>query len=64
MQMNALGIPIVGDRIYPVLWPEPAPEAPPDWSHPLQLLSREIAFTDPVTGQPRRFTSRRRLTGL
>jgi tRNA pseudouridine32 synthase/23S rRNA pseudouridine746 synthase len=47
-----------------VLWPEPAPEAPPDWSHPLQLLSREIAFTDPVTGQPRRFTSRRRLTGL
>jgi tRNA pseudouridine32 synthase/23S rRNA pseudouridine746 synthase len=64
VQMNALGIPIVGDRIYPVLWPEPAPEAPPDWSHPLQLLSREIAFTDPVTGQPRRFTSRRRLTGL
>jgi tRNA pseudouridine32 synthase / 23S rRNA pseudouridine746 synthase len=64
VQMNALGIPIVGDRIYPTLWPEPAPEAPPDWSHPLQLLAREIAFTDPVTGEPRRFTSRRRLTGL
>jgi tRNA pseudouridine32 synthase/23S rRNA pseudouridine746 synthase len=62
VQMNALGIPIVGDRIYPTLWPEPAPQAPPDWSHPLQLLAREIAFIDPVTGEPRRFISRRRLT--
>ena len=62
VQMSALGLPIVGDRIYPTLWPEAAPDAPPDWSHPLQLLAREIAFTDPVTGQPRRFASRRRLT--
>jgi len=61
VQMNALGLPIVGDRIYPVLWPEAAPDALPDWSHPLQLLAREIAFTDPVTGQARRFTSRRAL---
>ncbi len=61
VQMSALGVPIVGDRIYPTLWPEPAPDAPPDWSHPLQLLAREIAFADPVTGQVRRFTSRRRL---
>jgi len=67
VQMNALGLPIVGDRIYPVLRPEPAPDAAPDWSHPLQLLAREIAFADPVTGQARRFTSRRTLaltTGL
>ena len=61
VQMNALGIPIAGDRIYPTLWPEPAPDAPPDWSRPLQLLAREIAFTDPVTGEARRFASRRRL---
>jgi tRNA pseudouridine32 synthase/23S rRNA pseudouridine746 synthase len=61
VQMNALDLPIVGDRIYPTLWPEPAPGAPPDWSHPLQLLAREIAFADPVTGEPRRFASRRRL---
>jgi len=61
VQMNALGAPIVGDRIYPTLWPEPAPDAPPDWSHPLQLLAREIAFLDPVTGGQRRFTSQRRL---
>ena len=67
VQMNALGLPIVGDRIYPRLWPEPAPDAAPDWSNPLQLLAREIAFTDPVTGAARRFASRRRLhltTGL
>ena len=59
--MSALGLPIAGDRIYPTLWPEPAPDAPPDWAHPLQLLAREIAFRDPVTGEARRFTSRRRL---
>lgn len=61
VQMNALGLPIVGDRIYPRLWPEPDPWAGPDWSNPLQLLAREIAFTDPVTGAARRFASRRRL---
>jgi tRNA pseudouridine32 synthase/23S rRNA pseudouridine746 synthase len=61
VQMNALGLPIAGDRIYPVLWPEDAADAVPDWTRPLQLLAREIAFTDPVTGQARRFTSRRTL---
>ena len=60
-QMSALGLPIVGDRIYPRLWPEPAPGAAPDYSQPLQLLAREIAFTDPISGQARRFTSRRQL---
>lgn len=60
-QMNALGLPIVGDRIYPTLWPEPAVDAEPDWSNPLQLLAREIAFNDPLTGLPRRFVSRRTL---
>ena len=67
VQMDALGAPIVGDRIYPRLWPEPAPGAAPNWSQPLQLLAREIAFADPVTGQARRFESRRQLaltTGL
>lgn len=60
-QMNALGLPIVGDRIYPVLWPEPAAGAEPDWRNPLQLLAREIAFTDPMTGIERHFSSRRLL---
>jgi tRNA pseudouridine32 synthase/23S rRNA pseudouridine746 synthase len=57
-QMNALGLPIVGDRVYPVLQPH---ENPPRFHAPLQLVAREIAFTDPVTGQARRFS--RRLSG-
>lgn len=59
VHLAALGLPIVGDRIYPTLWPEPAPDAVPDYTQPLQLLARELAFTDPVTGQPRCFVSRR-----
>lgn len=58
-QMNALGLPIAGDRIYPRLWPVPAPDAVPDYTLPLQLLARELAFVDPFSGEPRRFISRR-----
>jgi tRNA pseudouridine32 synthase/23S rRNA pseudouridine746 synthase len=61
VHLNGLGLPIVGDRIYPRLWPEPPLDAAPDWSCPLQLLARDIAFTDPVSGQPRAFSSRRQL---
>ncbi|WP_310462891.1 pseudouridine synthase [Sphaerotilus sp.] len=61
VHLNALGIPIVGDRIYPVLQPDLAPGAEPDYTEPLRLLAREIAFTDPVTGEPRRFASPRTL---
>lgn len=57
--LNALGVPIAGDRIYPTLWPEPADDAPPDYRQPLALLARHIAFTDPITGQARAFQSRR-----
>jgi tRNA pseudouridine32 synthase/23S rRNA pseudouridine746 synthase len=61
VHLAALGLPIVGDRIYPTLLPEPAPGAAPDYAQPLQLLARELAFADPLSGAPRRFTSRRRL---
>ena len=61
VQLCALGLPIVGDRIYPRLWPQPAPGTTPDYSQPLQLLARELTFTDPCNGQPRHFVSRRRL---
>ncbi|MBV8603937.1 MAG: pseudouridine synthase [Pelomonas sp.] len=57
-QLCALGLPIVGDRIYPVLQPE---EAEPDFGAPLQLLARGLAFTDPVTGVERHFESCQRL---
>jgi tRNA pseudouridine32 synthase/23S rRNA pseudouridine746 synthase len=56
--MNALGLPLRGDRIYPVLQPE---ETEPDYREPLRLLARSIAFTDPVTGQTRHFESARQL---
>ena len=53
VHMNALGLPICNDRMYPPV------DATPDDDHarPLQLLARSIAFTDPLTGQPRRFES-------
>ncbi len=53
-QMNALGLPMVGDRIYPVLQPH---ESPPRFDAPLQLWARELAFRDPVTGAERHFSA-------
>ncbi len=58
VHLAALGIPILGDRRYPEL----LPEAPDDPDLPLQLLARELAFIDPLTGAPRRFVSRRTLS--
>jgi tRNA pseudouridine32 synthase/23S rRNA pseudouridine746 synthase len=55
VQMAALGLPLAGDRIYPVLQPD---EPAPDFSNPLRLLARTLAFDDPVTGEARRFESR------
>ena len=53
VHMAALGLPIAGDGIYPVL----TPEAAPDYARPLQLLAQAIAFTDPISGQAQRFES-------
>jgi len=57
--LNALGIPIRNDQIYPIL--TPYQEYDLDFANPLQLLAKEIAFEDPVTSQSRNFTSLRRL---
>ena len=55
LHMMALGMPILGDAFYPrVLHAEGEAD---DTARPLQLLARAIAFTDPVTGQARQFTS-------
>lgn len=61
VQMAAVDAPLAYDRIYPRLLPEPPPGEAPDWSTPLQLLARELAFDDPVTGEQRVFTSARTL---
>ncbi|RJX31794.1 MAG: pseudouridine synthase [Oxalobacter sp.] len=59
VHMASLDLPIVNDRIYPVLYPElPLGEAP-DFDQPLKLLAKSIAFTDPVTGEHRTFESQR-----
>lgn len=57
-QMHALERPILGDRIYPVLQPAEH-DLDAEASLPLQLLARELSFTDPIDGRPRRFVSRR-----
>ncbi|MBH1986442.1 MAG: pseudouridine synthase [Burkholderiales bacterium] len=59
--LNAMGMPIVGDRIYPELRPPTPADQPPDFSQPLQLLARSLSFTDPITGALRVFESPRRL---
>ncbi len=57
VHMAALGLPIVGDRIYPAL----QPHGTDDIGNPLRLLAESIAFRDPVTGQQRSFASRQQL---
>jgi tRNA pseudouridine32 synthase/23S rRNA pseudouridine746 synthase len=57
--LNALGVPIRHDQIYPIL--TPYQEYDLDFSKPLQLLAKEIHFKDPVTGQERFFVSQRAL---
>ena len=60
VHMNALGLPILNDRVYP-----PRADTPgDDFNLPLQLLAKSVAFTDPVTGQARRFESCLRLLSL
>lgn len=57
VHLAALGAPIVNDDFYPTL----REEAEDDFSRPLKLLARAIEFDDPITGQRRRFESRRSL---
>ena len=57
VHMAALGLPLLGDGIYPHL----TPEGQVDYARPLQLLAKSIAFTDPLSGLPRHFESARHL---
>ena len=60
VHMHALGLPIVGDGIYPTL----TPEGQVDYARPLQLLAKSIEFVDPLSGALRRFESQRALQEL
>ncbi|OBH10593.1 pseudouridine synthase [Mycobacterium sp. E1747] len=55
VHMASLGVPIDGDPLYPNI----VDVAADDFSTPLRLLARRIAFDDPLTGARREFVSRR-----
>lgn len=57
VHLAALGVGILNDGFYPDL----LPEVPDDFSRPLQLLARELEFMDPLSGEPRRFITKRTL---
>ena len=57
LHLSKLGAPILNDAFYPVALPCKGD----DFSAPLQLLARSIAFDDPLSGAPRRFDSGFRL---
>jgi tRNA pseudouridine32 synthase/23S rRNA pseudouridine746 synthase len=58
VHMAALGIPILNDPLYPQLLACKGD----DYTRPLQLLARRLAFTDPLTGAARQFESSRSLS--
>ncbi len=57
LQLSGLGAPIVNDELYPQL----QRAAAEDYSKPLQLLAKRIAFRDPLDGRLREFESLRQL---
>ncbi|MFJ6987063.1 MULTISPECIES: pseudouridine synthase [unclassified Streptomyces] len=59
VHMSTLGVPIRHDPLYPEVT---AAGPAGDPRHPLQLLARELAFTDPVTGKDHRLRSGRTLS--
>jgi len=54
VQMAALGAAILQDTCYPEL----AEQMADDYAKPLKLLAQELAFIDPLSGEPRHFRSR------
>ena len=57
VHMMSLGIPILNDPFYPELLPCKGE----DYSSPLQLLAKSIAFIDPISGEERYFESKQSL---
>ena len=54
VHMNSIGLPIMNDMWYPQV----REQEYDDFSHPLQLVARQLSFTDPVTHEIRVFRSR------
>ena len=53
VHLAALGIPIVNDKLYP----EITRVRDDDFSNPLKLLAKSLAFQDPISGQQHYFES-------
>ncbi|MGB3302348.1 pseudouridine synthase [Gordonia sp. (in: high G+C Gram-positive bacteria)] len=60
MHMAGLGVPILGDPLYPDVDPDlaSAPERG-DFSQPLRLVAHVLSFTDPLSGERREFRTQR-----
>ncbi len=56
VHMASIGCPVVGDPFYPVI------KEKRDGDAPLQLLAKQLAFIDPLTGRTRTFLSCRTLS--
>lgn len=57
VHMNSQGVPILNDPLYPDI----VEVAPDDFTRPLQLLARTLAFRDPLSGKDVRYESVRAL---
>ncbi|CPT15431.1 RNA pseudouridylate synthase family protein [Mycobacteroides abscessus MAB_082312_2272] len=57
VHMNSMGVPILNDPLYPDVVELP----PDDFTRPLQLLARTLAFRDPLNGKDVRYESGRAL---
>ncbi|MDX1677937.1 pseudouridine synthase [Arsukibacterium sp.] len=58
LHMLSLGAPILYDNYYPQL----KPKLPPQFATPLQLLAKQLSFTDPSSKQSMQFSSKQLLT--
>ncbi len=58
IHFSSLGIPILNDRIYPILQAVNSD----DYSKPLQLLAKTLSFIDPLSKAPRIFQSQQSIT--
>jgi len=58
IHLSNMGYNIINDRLYPDLHEK----KPPDFNKPMQLLAKQLQFTDPVTGNIKIFSSRQKLS--
>jgi tRNA pseudouridine32 synthase/23S rRNA pseudouridine746 synthase len=54
VHMNSIGLPIVGDDLYPTVVDRPYD----DFSSPLQLVATRLEMTDPISGEEWDFRSK------